>query len=440
MKKYTVIVFFVIVSVIAVSNDCAQQSTEYDLILKGGHVIDPANNINGIRDIAIKDGKIARIDKNIPSDEPKLTDMGYKKHFKVIDVSGYYVTPGLIDIHIHAYNNIIADDHCFNSGVTTCVDAGSSGAENFEDFKEIIDSSRMRILAFLNIADGGMNFNAEQNPLQYNVQRAVETAKKYPDIIVGFKAAHYWRENEPYDDFHTPWANVDSAEAAGSLAELPVMFDWFPRPPQGEWPERSYREFILEKMRPGDIHTHNYARHFQIIMENGKLNPDILNAQKTGRIFDVGHGGGSFVWRNAVPAIKQGYLPNSISTDLHSGSTNGSAINMINVMSKFLCIGMSLEEVIRCSTVNSALEINRPELGTLSVGSPADIAVIELLEGDFTYLDTSGGRLRGDEKLQATMAVFDGNVVFDPTGLSYPYWEDIPKESEYWVNNSGQHY
>ena len=416
------------------------ENGKYDILLKGGHVIDPANNINELMDVAVADGTIALIEKNIPEGDSK----------KSLDVSGLYITPGLVDIHVHIFYNlfvrparsVIPDDNSFSSGVTTFVDAGTPGADNFEQFLELLDRNhsrtRTRVFAFINISSTGMNEN-EQNPIMFNVQKAVSTARKYPDIVVGFKTAHYWT-SQPYDDLHTPWASIDKLLEAGKTADLPVMIDFFPRPPQGNYPERSYRELILEKMRPGDIHTHCYARHFPVIKEDGKINQDILKAQDSGRIFDVGHGAGSFVFRNAVPAIKQGYLPNSISTDLHGANTNGPVVNMLNVMSKFLCLGIPIEDVIRRSTVNPAKVIKHPELGTLNIGSPADIAIIDQLDGDFGYPDTSAGKIKGTKKLICFMTLHGGNIVYDPSGYSKPHWEDIPRDSEYWVNPSGQYF
>jgi dihydroorotase len=437
MKRHIFLFPIFLFAFFAVYGANAQEEKQYDLILKGGHVIDPANNINKVMDVAIKDGKIALVAASIPPASAKAT----------IPVSGYFVTPGLIDIHAHVFytfftsaaRGIIPDDICLPSGVTTVVDAGTVGADTFEDFLTLLDRShsqaRVRVLAFLNIASPGMN-EAEQDPLRLNVRKAVETAKKYPDRIVGFKSAHYWT-SQPYDSLRTPWASVDSVIAAGNAANLPVMLDFYPRPAMGDYPARPYRALILEKLRPGDIHTHVFAAHFPIIRDDGTVNPDLFAAQKRGVIFDVGHGAGSFVFRNAVPAIKQGFIPNSISTDLHGANTCGPVVNMLNVMSKFLCMGLPLEDVIRCSTLNPAKEIRHPELGNLSVGSPADIAVIKLTNGKFGYTDSSSGKVLGNRKLQCVMTICGGDPVYDPSGLSKPLWTAIPKDSPYWKNPTG---
>lgn len=413
----------------------------YDLLLKGGHVIDAASGVDSIMDVAVKDGKIARVAVSIPSNDAA----------KTIDAAGYYVSPGFIDMHVHVFytffgaaNSVIADHHCFPSCVTTCVDAGTSGADNFAEFKKIIDSSRVRILAFINIARTGMN-DGENDPPNFNVKLAAETAKRYPETIVGFKTAHYWRlwkgdhaDPRPYDAVHTPWASVDSLVAAGRLAGLPVMIDYDAFPPQGDWPERSYRELILEKLRPGDIHTHCYARHFTVIGEDSRVNPDIEKARKRGVRFDVGHGGASIIFRNAIPAIAQGYLPDTISSDLHAGNVNGPAVNLMNVMSKFINMGMSVNQVVERVTLAPARELNHSELGTLAPGSAADIAVFKVVEGPVTFIDSNASTLKGDRKFESVMTVSGGDIVYDPYGLSFPIWSEIPKDDPYWKNPSGQ--
>jgi dihydroorotase len=399
------------------------QAAQYDLVLKGGRVIDPANRLNGIMDVAVSGGKIAAVAQDIPASQAG----------KVVNVTGLYVTPGLIDIHFHighggapldwftsearshtAPLGILADT-ALQAGVTTLVDAGTAGADTFVQEKaEVIDHAKVRVLAFLNIVANGMNGGLEQTVDQMDPQRCAETIRKYRDVIVGVKTAHYWTV-DPWDAEHTPWAAVDRAEECGRLANVPVMFDFWPRP------ERTYADLILKKMRPGDIHTHVFAQQFPIILPNGKINPIMAEARERGVIFDLGHGEASFWFRNAVPAVQQGFIPDSLSTDLHTGNFN--VLSMMDVMSKFLAMGVPLDDTIRLSTFNPAHEIHRPDLGTLSVGSEADIAVLEELHGQFGYIDCGYGRMDGNVKLVARMTVRAGRILYDPSGLSAVEWE-----------------
>ncbi|MGH9504697.1 MAG: amidohydrolase/deacetylase family metallohydrolase [Terriglobales bacterium] len=409
--------------ILSMAAGAAAQAPRYDLLLKGGHVIDPANHVDEVMDVAVTKDKIAAVEKDIPASQAG----------KVVDASGLYVTPGLIDIHVHIGHGGapldwftpegrdhetpygIPADIALSAGVTTIVDAGSSGADTFLLEKEqVIDRAKVRVLAFLNIVADGMQGGLEQTVDQMDAKKCAETIKKYPDIIVGVKTAHYWTE-KPWDGEHTPWAAVDKAEECGRAVNLPVMFDFWPRP------DRSYAELILKKMRPGDIHTHVFAQQFPILLPDGKLNPIMAEARARGVIFDVGHGAGSFWFRNAVPAVKQGFIPDSMSTDLHTG--NFTVVNMTQVMSKFLSMGVPLQDIIRRSTVNPAQEIHRPELGTLTVGKEADIAVLEQLNGSFSYIDCGLARMDGKVKLVARMTVRAGRIVWDPSGLSMVEWE-----------------
>jgi dihydroorotase len=393
----------------------------YDLLLKDGHVIDPANNIDGKMDVGIRDRKIKKVALDIPASEAT----------KVVDVSDHYVTPGIIDIHTHVYtgwlSSLVADSHLFSSGVTTTVDAGSAGWKNFIDFKETcVDRSRVRILAFINVASGGMVLaDTEQNPKEMHPKIAASMAEIYPNIIVGIKAAHYWT-SKPWDSEHPPWASVESAVEAGNICGKPVMVDFWPR-----LPERPYSDLILKKLRPGDIHTHVFAQQFPIVDKDGKVYDYMWQARERGVIFDLGHGAGSFWFRNAVPAWNDGFCPDSISTDLHTGNINGPVVSTLNTMSKYLSIGMPLQEVIYRSTVTPAKEIGHPELGTLSAGSEADVAVIKRLEGTFGFADCGRAKMTGKHKLDCIMTIRAGDIVFDPTGLSMPEWVDAP--APYWV-------
>jgi dihydroorotase len=404
------------------------QAPHYDLLLKGGHVIDPANNVDRAADVGIFAGKIAAVAESIPASEAG----------KVVDVSGLYVTPGIIDIHFHvghggtplnwfapearshSVSPGIPADIALVAGVTTVVDAGTAGADTFAQEKlEVIDHAKVRVLAFLDIVANGMNGGLEQTVDQMDPQLCAQTIRKFPDLIVGVKTAHYWTE-KPWDALHAPWAAVDRAEECGRLANVPVMFDFWPRP------DRTYAELILKKMRPGDIHTHVFAQQFPILLADGKLNPILAEASQRGVIFDVGHGQGSFWFRNAVPAVKQGFIPDSMSTDLHIG--NFTVLSMTEVLSKFLAMGVPLEDLIRRSTVNPAKEIHRPELGTLSVGQEADVAVLEVLHGHFGYIDDGYARMDGNVKVVARMTIRAGRILFDPSGLSMVEWEKAPKQ------------
>jgi len=394
---------------------------QFDLLLKGGQVIDPKNGISARLDVALADGRIATVARDIPP----------TRVAKTVDVSGLYVTPGLIDMHVHVYPShdhygLVADGHSFSSGVTTMVDAGSGGGADFVDFKRrVIEKSKTRVLAFVNIVDIGMGGDFEQDVGRMRVELAARTAEEYPEHIVGIKCAHYWTW-QPWDADHRPWDNVERAVQAGELCGKPVMVDFWPRPL-----ERRYADLILEKLRPGDIHTHVFAQQFPILDKDGQVNPIMFQARERGVIFDLGHGAGSFWFRNAVPAIQQGFPPDSISTDLHTANVNGPVRNMITTMSKLLSIGMELDEVIMRSTVAPAREIGHPELGTLGVGAEADIAVLRLREGRFGFTDCGKARMMGGQSLECVLTIRAGEVVFDPTGVTMPEWHKAP--AEYWV-------
>ena len=398
----------------------ANQPT-YDLLLKGGRVIDPKNNIDAVMNVAISGSRIARVAPDLNPAEAET----------VADVSGHFVTPGLIDIHVHVHHtrepeglSIMADYHSFRSGVTTVVDTGTAGAKHFLHFKRtVIDLAKTRILAYINIVKSGMLGDFEQDIREMDPELAASIVLAYPEHCVGIKTAHYWTR-KPFDDLHPPWAAVDGAIQAAEICKKHVMFDFWPRP------GRTYPDLLLKKMRPGDIHTHFYARHFPILNDKNEPADFMHEARARGVIFDVGHGAGSFWFRQAVPAMQHGFIPDSISTDLHTGNVNGPVVDMQTTMSKILNMGMSLPEVIYRSTVTPALEIGRPELGTLSQGAEADVAVMKLLEGEFSFSDCGRARMMGAQKLECAMTLRAGEVVFDPTGLSMPEWSEAPEA--YW--------
>ena len=400
----------------------AMRAQNFDLLLKRGHVIDPKNNLDGHYDVAISNGRVAAVSRDI---DPALAD-------HVIEAGGYFVTPGLLDIHVHVYHtrapqgepeglSVVADAHSFRSGVTTMVDTGTSGQRHFLHFKSTcIDRQKTRILAFVNICDQGMLGDFEQDPLTFDPELAAATVLAYPDLCVGIKAAHYWTRDS-WDEVHTPWASVDAGVAAAALCNRPLMVDFWPRPPL-----RTYQELILSKLRAGDIHTHVFAQQFPVLGADGKPSAFLFEARKRGVVFDLGHGAGSFWYRNAAPAMAGGFSPDSISTDLHTGNVHGTVVDMITTMSKMLNLGMPLQEVIYRSTVTPAVEIGHPELGNLSIGACADVAVIKQLEGEFSFHDCGRARAHGRLKLENAMTIRGGEIVYDIGGLSMPDWQQAP--------------
>jgi dihydroorotase len=414
MKKTILKFVLALALIIACQSMWAQ---DYDLLIKNGHVIDAKNQINQAMDVAVHEGKIAEVASSIPDEKAK----------KVIDATGLYVVPGLIDMHVHvfhgtnqdqyisnSFSSLPPDGFTFRSGVTTVVDAGSSGWRNFKIFREqTIDNSLTRVLAFLNIVGPGMEGGAvEQNLGDMDPKLTAIVARQNKDVIVGIKLAHYSGHD---------WTPLERTVEAGVQADMPAMIDF-----GGATPPLSIETLLLEKLRPGDIYAHCYAHvrgRMPVVDENGKVRPCVLEAQKKGVTFEVGHGGGSFVYEQAIPALEQGFLPDMISTDLHTGSMNAGMKDMTNVMSKFLNMGMPLNEVVARSSWMPAVHINREELGHLSVGAGADIAILNLREGDFGYTDVRGWKIQGDKKLECELTLRDGKVVWDLNGISMQEWQ-----------------
>jgi dihydroorotase len=383
----------------------------YDLLLKGGHVIDAKNRIDGVRDVAVTGGKIAMVAEKIDSASAR----------RVVNVAGLYVTPGLIDIHVHLYHrtnpppgamdeSVNPDAFSFRSGVTTMVDAGSSGWKDFADFRDhTIKRARTRVLAFLNIVASGMHTGRENDPAEMDAEGAARIAKENADLIVGFKSAHYAGPG---------WAAVDGAVKAGNETGLPVMVDF------GQiTKDRNIDTLFLDKLRPGDIYTHCFSGHREELLENGKLNPAMVEGRKRKIIFDIGFGQASFYWYVAVPAYHAGFHPDSISTDLHTNSMNGGMKNYNNVMTAILALGSPIADVIRMSTWAPAQEIHRPQLGNLDVGAEADIAVLRVEKGAFGILDSAQARLAGTQRIVTEMTLRKGNVAYDLNGLAGEDWQ-----------------
>lgn len=392
------------------------QPQPYGIIIKGGHVIDPKNNINAVLDVAILNGKVAAIEKNID----------VSKAPRIVNAAGMYVTPGLIDLHghvfagtepDHAYSNgfssVAPDGFYQRVGVTTVVDAGGAGWKSFPLFKNnIIDNSQTRVLSFLNIVGEGMRGGAyEQDVNDMDPVKAAEAAVKNKEYIVGIKVAHFTSPS---------FFNVDRGVEAGKIANIPVMVDF-----GGTKPRLSIRDLFMIHLRPGDIFTHTFGELLdtkESIVDTATqtLKPFVLAAQKRGIIFDVGYGGSSFTYSQAIPAAKAGFHPNTISTDLHTSSMKASMKDMLSVMSKFLKLGMDLPAVIRASTWSPAEAIKRPELGNLSVGAIADIAILTMRKGDFGFYDLAGFKMQSNEKLECEMTIKGGQIVYDLNGIVTP--------------------
>jgi dihydroorotase len=390
---------------------------DYDLLLQGGRVIDAKNNISAIRDVAIKDGKIAAVAAKIDA----------ASAFKVVNVSGLYVTPGLIDIHVHVFagtgernsyagdHSVYPDGHTFRNGITTVADAGSSGWRNFEDFRNnVILKSKTRVLAFLNIVGAGMRGGQYENNLaDMDPAPAAEMALKYKGTIIGIKTAHYTGPE---------WTPVENAVIAGTKANIPVMVDF-----GNNRPERPMPELVTTKLRPGDIYTHAFSGlRNELDTTTGRLNPGMMAGRAHGVYFDVGNGGGSFSWRVAMQAMKEKFFPDSISTDLHIDSMNSGMKDLLNVMDKFLAMGMTVDDVIARATWNPAREIRQEQLGNLSVGSPADVAVLRLNTGKYGFTDMYGAKLTGTRKFENELTLRDGKVVYDLNGITRPEWDKLP--------------
>ena len=378
----------------------------YDLLLKGGHVIDPANEIDGIRDVAVAGNAIAAVAPDIPSAQAK----------KTVDMSGLFVVPGLIDLHGHTFGpdvSLFPDDTALVTGTTTLVDCGGPGWKTFDEYKEkIVDRAKTRVLTFINIVGGGMH--DEDNVADMEPDKTAAKILQYPDLIVGIKNAHFGGMG---------WVSVRRAVEAGRLSGTPVILDNHILTKY----DRDTRTKLLDILRPGDMHTHFYNdRQVEVISRfSGKVQPYMLQARKRGVLFDMGHGAGSFLWPVASRAMAQGFPPDTISTDLHGQSIFTTQSDMPNCISKLMNLGMGLQDAITRSTVSPAKAIQRfPELGTLGRGKAADIAVLKYEEGVFPLKDAWQKKLMATKRVRCVLTVRNGEIVFDEDGLAFPLWTE----------------
>jgi dihydroorotase len=372
----------------------------YDLILRGGRVIDPSQRLDAVTDVAFSGGKVVKVG-------PKLEG---GSGTDVRDVSGSIVTPGLIDLHTHVYwggtsLGIDAEEFCRTSGVTTSVDTGSAGPGNFAGFrKHVIEPSQVRILAYLHVSHAGIfGFSdrvmvGESGDLRLmNPIDAVEVANANRDVIVGIKVRVGLHASGTSGAVPLRIA-LEVADAVG----MPLMAHIDHPPP-------SYEE-VIGMLRPGDILTHAF-RPFpnSPATHQGTVKREVLDARKRGVKFDIGHGKGSFAFKTARAMLANGFLPDTISSDVHQLCINGPAYDQVTTMSKFLCIGMPLNDVIAASTVNAGMALKRPELGSLKPGSVGDATILSIKEGRFDYVDVVGEHLEGDRKIASEGVVVAGS-------------------------------
>ncbi len=372
----------------------------YDLILRGGHVIDPSQTIDRVTDVAFADGRVAAVGDNLPASGATVENVG-----------GFIVTPGLIDLHTHVYwggTSLGIDAEAFgrSSGVTTCVDTGSAGPGNFPGFrKHVIEPSAVRILAYLHISFAGIfAFShrimvGESHDMRLMAPReTVEVIEANRDVIVGVKV-RLGRHASGDSGIQPLEAAMQAAEQVG----LPLMVHIDEPPP-------SYEE-VVDRLRPGDVLTHCFRPFPNTpIRPDGTVRPAVLRARERGVIFDIGHGKGSFAYATARPMLAAGFVPDTISSDVHLLCINGPAYDQVTTMSKFLCLGMDLSAVVAASTVNAAAALGRPDLGSLRPGSVGDATLLRVREGRFDYEDVVGEIMVGDRRIVAEGAIIAGKV------------------------------
>ena len=370
---------------------------KYDLLLKGGTVIDAAQDLNAPRDVAIANGVIAAVESDIPERTATQT----------VSVKDRYITPGLIDIHTHVYYGVTtwgirADAVCPTAGTTTVVDAGSPSWVTFPGFREFIaEPAQTNILTYIHISGIGLVYGpiGEMIDIAYAApERVADTLQQHRDITVGVKVRQ--GKMQVGDNGVEPLTlAIEAAERAGTS----VMCHIGAGVPLPE---------ILGLLRPGDVITHCFQGNGDnIIDEKGRIIPEAWKAREDGVIFDVGHGAGSFHYEVAQRAMEQGFISDVISTDLHTGNINGPVYDLPTTLSKLMHLGLPLADVIEKATFSAAKAIQREEqIGNLKVGTVADIAVFDVLEGQFEYFDSHGTKFIGDKKLKAELTIRKGKI------------------------------
>ena len=392
----------------------------YDLLLKGGTLVDPAQKLHVVQDVAFADGKVAAVGADLFADQAHQT----------LDVAGYVVAPGLIDLHVHVYWGVShfgvePDPTCIARGVTTVVDAGSAGADTFPGFRKfIIDVSDTRILAQLNISSQGMltqEIGEFEIPEYADVNKACRMIEQHRDLILGVKVR--LTRNSIVSE-RSGMLPLHRAREAADAAGLPIMVH-----PQDAWCDSL--DDVLAVMKQGDILTHCFhGMKCGVLDEAGQVRPAVHEAVERGVLFDVGHGAGSFSWKVAETALSAGLAPHTISSDLHVYNLHGPVYDLVNVASKFLHLGMDLDDALAKVTAVPAQVIGMPdEIGTLAVGAWGDAVVLDVRQGQFQLAD-SGGEIRtGDQRLEPLIVVKGGKERFVslsnlPPVLSETIWTD----------------
>lgn len=367
-----------------------------DLLVRGGHVVDPAQGLSAVRDVAIAGGRIVRVAESIPE-----ASAG-----RVIDARGKIVTPGLVDIHVHVYDAVVPisvdpDVSSVARGATTVVDAGSAGANTFPGFrKHIVERARTRVFALLNISSVGFAAPNEYSDLAFvDPDAAVRAIEANRDVILGIKV-----RMTPNIVGGNDLEVLRRARSAADAAGVPIMVHI--------GGGASPLERILELLRPGDVVTHAlHARSGQILDAAGRILPAVEEARRRGVVMDVGHGSGNLSFEVAERAARVGWFPDTISSDVHSRNLDGPVHDLATTLSKFLHLGMSLEEVIRCGATTPARVFRFPEeVGTLREGAVADVALFTLEEGRFELTDSVGRTVTGARKLTPFATIRAGTL------------------------------
>ncbi len=381
----------------------ADTNSMYDLVISGGRVLDPSRGLDAVRDVGIREGRIAAVTSRIASESAR----------RVVDAAGKLVVPGLIDLHAHVYwratkLSLDPDAVCGRTGVTTVVDVGSAGAATFDGFRHfVIEPARTRVIPFLHVSSIGLATDQECRYLPLvDVDQAVECVRENRDLIAGIKV----RANKMGVGDQSVFP-VHLARDVADITDLPLMVDMYYPPPSVEQ--------VFPLLRPGDISTHIYKGHQGGLLEgwNRRVRPGALAARDRGVLFDLGHGAGSFSWEVARAAFDLGFRPDTISTDLHQSSVRLPDVNMPDCMAKMMALGAGLEEVIAWSTVNPARALRRDDIGTLKVGGSGDVTVLEMTEGEYTYYDVAGQPYPGRHRFAATLTVCRGVVTYEAVAV-----------------------